>query len=143
MMKLLLVKRFILLLDIKHVNFRSIHKTRSRIPQALSIKSKSFGTIELLGLDIETYRKWLAFQMNADMTWGNIDIDHVKQISLFNISKDEKLRKEFIWKNTQPLLKQAHQQTGTKFIFLDYRLQFIKAYQFFRLDEEGLNQNLH
>ena len=78
--------------------------------------------------------------MTPEMNWQNIEIDHVKAISLFDVSKDEELKEAFNWKNTQPLLKEVHQQNGTKFNFLDYQLQFIKAYQFLKVNEkEGLN----
>ena len=52
---------------------------------------------------------------------------------------DEELKEAFSWKNTQPFLKEIHKQKGNKFNFLDYQLQFIKAYQFLKLNEEGLN----
>ena len=81
--------------------------------------------------------------MTPDMTWDNIEIDHVKAICLFDLSKEEKFREAFCWKNTQPLVKHDHQQKGTKFNFLDYQLQFIKAYQFIKLNEERLNENIH
>ena len=61
---------------------------------------------------------------------------------MFDISKDGELTEAFCWKNTQPLLKHDHQLKGIKFIFLDYQLQFIKAYQFLKLNEEGLNEDL-
>ena len=70
-------------------------------------------------------------------------IDHVRAISSFGISDDEQLKEAFIWKNTQPSLKHDHQKKGIKFNFLDYQLQFIKAYQFIKLIEEGLNEDLH
>ena len=81
--------------------------------------------------------------MTPEMIWSNIEIDHVKAICLFDIYKDEELREAFTWKNTQPLLKNDHQKKGTKFNFLEYQLQFIKAYQFIKLNEDGPNQNLH
>ena len=62
---------------------------------------------------------------------------------MFDLSKDEELKETFNWKNTQPLLKKDHQLKGTKFNFLDYHLQFIKAYQFIKLNEERFNQNIH
>ena len=34
-------------------------------------------------------------------------------------------------------MKEVHQKKGIKFNFLDYQLQFIKAYQFLKLNEEG------
>ena len=45
----------------------------------------------------------------------------------------------FQLENTQPLL---NQQKRLKFCFLGYQLQFIKAYQFVRLnDQEGPNHD--
>ena len=61
------------------------------------------------------------------MNWSNIEIDRVKPICMFDVSKDEELKEGFNWKNTQPLLKQDHQLKGTKFNFLDYQLHFITA----------------
>ena len=39
------------------------------------------------------------------MNWSNIEIDRVKALCLFDVSKYEELREAFNWKNTQPLLK--------------------------------------
>ena len=125
------------------VNFCSISNTRRRIHHALmNGKSKSSPTKDLLGIDIDLYRKWIQWQMTPDMTWGNIEIDHIKPICMFDVTKDEELREAFIWKNTQPLLKEVHQQKGTKFNFLDYQLQFIKAYQFIKLNEERFTESI-
>ena len=105
---------------------------------------KSSSTGEILGIDIETYRRWIEFQFTPEMNWDNIEIDQVKAICLFDVSKDEEIKEAFNWKNTQPLLKHDHQQKGIKFKFLDYQLQFIKAYQFIKLnDQEGLNESIH
>ena len=97
--------------------------------------TKRSSTKELLGIDLDTYKKWLEFQFKPEMTWGNTEIDHVKPICMFDVSKDEKLKDAFSWKNTQPLLKQNRLQKGSKYNFLDYQLQFIKAYQFLTLNE--------
>ena len=120
------------------VKFRLIGNTRNRNHKSLKGMTKQSSTIDILGIDIDTYKKWLEFQFTPEMKWYNIEIDHVKAICLFDISKDEELREAFNWKNTQPLLNHDHQKKGTKFNFLDYQLQFIKAYQFLRLnDQEG------
>ena len=121
------------------VNFRLIRNTRRRILQALNGKSKSSSTRDILGIDIDTYKKWIEFQMTPEMNWSNIEIDHVKAICMLDVSDEEQLKEAFNWKNTQPLLKHDHQKKGTKFNFLDYQMQFIKAYQFLNLNEEGLN----
>ena len=122
------------------VNFRLIRNTRRRFHHALNGKSKSSSTKEILGIDVDSYRKWIEFQFTPEMNWSNIEIDHVKPICMFDVSKDEELKEAFSWKNTQPLLKHIHHQKVTKFDFLDYQLQFIKAYQFIKLNgQEGLN----
>ena len=89
-------------------NFRLISITRSRIRKVLQGKTKSSSTINILGIDLDTYRKWIEIQTTPDMTWYNIEIDHVKAICLCDVSKDEELREAFNWKNTQHLLKQDH-----------------------------------
>ena len=43
------------------VNFRLIGSTRRRIRQAQNGKTKSSSTKDFLGIDIETYKKWLEF----------------------------------------------------------------------------------
>ena len=67
----------------------------------------------------------------------------MRPICLFDVSKDEELKEAFSWKNTRPLLKKIHQQKGIKDKFLEHQLQFIKAYQFLKLNEGRLNQNLY
>ena len=92
------------------VNFQVIHNTRRTIHHALNGKLKSSSTRDILGIEIETYRKWIERQMAPEMNWDNIEIDHVKAICMFDVSKDEGLREAFTWKNTQPLLKHDHQK---------------------------------
>ena len=116
------------------VNFRLIHNTRLRIHHALNGKTKSSSTRDVLGIDIETYKKWIEWQFTPEMNWTKIELDHIKPICLFDVSKDEKLKEAFSWKYTQPLLKQDDRQKGIKFNVLDYQLQFIKAYQFLNLN---------
>ena len=62
---------------------------------------------------------------------------------MFDVSKDEELGDAFCWKINQPLLTKDHQYKGIKLKFVDYQFQFIKSYQFLKLNEEGLKENLH
>ena len=125
------------------VSLRLIRNTRRRIHHALNGKSKSSSTREILGIDFETYKKWIESKMTPVMNWSIIETDHVKAVCLFDVSKNDELREAFNWKNTQAFLKEVHQQNGIKFNYLDYQLQFIKAYQFSKLNEERLNEDLH
>ena len=59
-------------------------------------------TKDILSIDIDTYEKWLEFQFTPEMNWSNIQIDLVKPICSFDVSKDEQLGEAFNWKNTQP-----------------------------------------
>ena len=77
--------------------------------------------------------------MTPETNCSNIELDHAKPICTFDLSDDEQLKEAFNWRDTQPLLKKDHLHKGTKFSFLDYQLQFIKASQFIKLNEEGLN----
>ena len=120
-----------------------IHITRCRTRQALKGNLKSSSTKDILGIDIDTYRKWIDFQMTPEMKWSNIEIDHLKPIYLFDVSKEDELREAFRSKHTQPLLKHDQLKKGIKFNFLDYELQFIKAYPFIKLNEESFNEDFH
>ena len=77
------------------VNFRIIRNTRRRIHHALNGKSKTSSTREIIGIDIDLYRKWIEFQFTPEMNWSNIEIDHVKAICMFSVSKDEELGEAF------------------------------------------------
>ena len=104
---------------------------------------KQSSSRDILGIDFDSYKKWIEFQFTPEMNWENIEIDHVKPICKFDVTKDDELGEAFNWKNVQPLLKADHKQKGTKFNFLDHQLQFIKAYQFIKLNEERFNENIH
>ena len=105
--------------------------------------TKKPSTKEILGIDFNFYKNWIEWQFSPEMNWTHIEIHHVKPICLFDVSKDDEVKEAFSWKNTQTLLKHDHQKKGTKFIFLDYQLQFIKACQFIRLNDEEFNENIH
>ena len=64
-------------------------RTRSRICQALQRKTKSSSTRSILDIDIDTYKKWIEFQMTPHITWDNTEIDHMKPICLIDVSKDK------------------------------------------------------
>ena len=94
---------------------------------------------DILGIDMNLYRKWIEWQFTPEMNWTNTEVDHVKPICMFDVSKDKELGEAFSWKNTQTLFQQDHLQKGIKFNFLDYQLQYKKTYQFLKVNEEGIN----
>ena len=50
-----------------YINFRLICKTRSRIYKTLKGMTKQASSINILGIDIDLYRKWLEFQFTTEM----------------------------------------------------------------------------
>ena len=122
------------------VNYRIIQNTRKRIHHALNGKSKSLRTKKSLGIDLPNYKKWTEFQMTPEMSWSNIEIDHIKPLSSFNVSNEEEILEAFNWKKTQPLLKEDHLKKGNKFNPQEYTNQFRKAREF-NLMNTFLNSN--
>ena len=101
------------------VNFRLTSNTRSGIYKSLRGLTKQLSSGDILEIDKDLYRKWIDWQMTPDMIWDNIEIDHVRPISSFEISDGEQLKEAFNWRNTQPLSKEIHQKKGIKYNFLD------------------------
>ena len=98
-------------------NFRSIKNTRNRIQQALRGKVKSSSTKEILGTDIETYRKWIKCQLTPEMNWSNIEMDHVKPICMFDLSRDEILKMLTVRKTHNHFSNMIINKKGINLIF--------------------------
>ena len=74
-----------------------ICRARCRATQALGGKSKSCSILDILGIDIDTYRIWIEFQFTPEMNWSKIDIDHVKPICFFYVTKDHEIKEVFLF----------------------------------------------
>ena len=60
--KLIVIVMSMLKTELKVVYFRLICNTRRRIYHALNANIKPSSSLGLLGLDIDTYRKWIDFK---------------------------------------------------------------------------------
>ena len=74
------------------VIFRLISNTRNGIYKSLKGMTKQSSTKQIIGIDIDLSNKWIEFQFTPEMNWSIIEIDHVKPICMFDVSKDEKNR---------------------------------------------------
>jgi hypothetical protein len=87
-------------------NFKIYENLRKRIWKCL--KNKSNSSKELLGCDIENYKKWIEYTMSKEMTWQNYgtywNIDHVTPIDSFDLSNKDDVLKAFNWKNTWAMI---------------------------------------
>ena len=60
--------------------FEVMKNTRARKSDAPICETKSSTTKDILGMDIETDKKWSSFQMADDTNWNNIQSDRVRTL---------------------------------------------------------------
>ena len=119
------------------VNFRLIVNSRCRIYKSLKGITKQSTSRHVLIIDIDTYRRRIEYQLTPEMNWSVIEVDHLKPVCSVDVSNKLELKETFNWIKTQNFSKQVHHQKGTNYCAFDYRLPFIRAYQFINLNGEG------
>jgi hypothetical protein len=85
---------------------RAIHNLRTRLVDCIVKGTKSSGTINLLGCEIEKFKLHLEEQFTDGMTWDNYGewhIDHILPVSSFDMSLPDQQKKCFHYSNLQPL----------------------------------------
>ncbi len=76
-------------------------------------------TLELVGCDIYKLKSHLESKFSEGMNWGNYgdwEIDHIKPISLFNLSNEVEQRTCFHYTNLQPLWKFDNRSKSDNYI---------------------------
>lgn len=101
----------------KQINIKLINNIRRRIN--IAIKSKKNHSIEYLGIDIESYKKYLQQLFDSHMNWNNYGIkgwhiDHIIPIS--SAKNEEELIKLFHYTNTQPLWAEDNLKKSNKIL---------------------------
>jgi hypothetical protein len=94
----------------KDINFRIKDQLSGRIHFYLKKHSgKTDKTLNYLGCSISFYKEYLESLFLPQFNWGNYgvvwEIDHIKPISSFDLTKNENIYKAFNYKNTRPLFK--------------------------------------
>lgn len=94
----------------KTLKARLANNLRTRIHHALKGLCKSKKTLDLLGCDVEFFKKHLEAQFTEGMTWDNYgkdfngwQVDHIIPCAKFDLSKDEDQYACFHYTNLQPL----------------------------------------
>tara|TARA_R110000782_G_C14670409_1_gene398919 strand:+ start:212 stop:718 length:507 start_codon:yes stop_codon:yes gene_type:complete len=100
----------------ENIQFRLKDSIRSRIYQ--SVLNKSDSSRDILGCSIEEYVVYLGRMFDKNMSWDNYgtywEVDHIKPISSFNLTKDDEVKDCFNYKNTQPLSVDENRKKGNK-----------------------------
>ena len=104
----------------KKIDYKLSANMRKTLSVALSknriIKSKK--TLELLGCSVHQLKKHLKNKFKKGMgfeNYGKWHIDHIKPISLFDLSKKSEQKKCFSYKNLQPLWAKENIRKSNKY----------------------------
>ena len=98
-------------------------RTRLRCALASQLTKKTSKTEELLGISFKEFRDYIEFMMTGDMNWGNIDLDHVRPLSSFDLTDPEQLKEASHYSNIQPLLKKENRRKGNRYNDHDLMVQ--------------------
>src|ERR1700722_193327 len=85
--------------------YRLLENLRNRLRRAVK-SDKSDGTLNLVGCDIDTLKKYLGELFLVGMMWDNYGewhIDHIIPCASFDLSKEDEQTKCFHYTNLQPL----------------------------------------
>jgi bacterioferritin-associated ferredoxin len=104
----------------ENINFRIAMSLRERLRSALKGGTKNKKTLEYLGCSVERLKEHLEEKFADGMTWENYGrygwhIDHIKPISLFDLSQEEEIKKACHYTNLQPLWAEDNMKKGAKY----------------------------
>ena len=122
---------------------------RNRLYKAYKAQnvSKTNKTFDLLGCSHSFLKIWIIHQLYGNMTveyYGTVwQIDHCLAVASFNLLDENDMKKCFDWINLRPMYVKGNIIKGDKIDLHLCLLQEVKAYQFIKLNEKGLNEDLH
>ena len=76
--------------------------------------SKTKPTIEYLGCSVEYFQNYIKSKFVDDMTFDNIQYDHIKPVSKFNLDDEDELLSCCHYSNFQPLLTTTNLEKSNK-----------------------------
>lgn len=102
-------------------NMRIANNLRGRLRLALKSQKtqKNNSTLLYIGCTKEFLREYLQSLFQENMSWENYGkwhIDHIKPISLFDLTKEEEIYKAMHYTNLQPLWAKDNHKKSTKYI---------------------------
>jgi hypothetical protein len=75
--------------------------------------------IGLLGCDFQSFKRWIEYQFDANMTWENHGeywhLDHIKPCASFDLTNEEDIKICFNWINYRPLEKMENIKKSDKY----------------------------
>ena len=130
-------------------NYKLARNLRSRTSTAFKSQNvrRTNKTFDLLGCSHSFFKDWIIHQLYGNMTienYGSVwQIDHCLPIASFKILDEIDMKKGLNWVNLRPMYSNENISKKAKINYRLYLLQQIKAYQFLKINEEGLNKIIH
>ncbi len=95
--------------------FRIKTRIRKRLKKALKGNYKRGVTIDYLGCSVQEFKDYIQAQFTDGMTWENYGytgwhLDHIKPLGLFDLAKEEEIKKASHYTNFQPMWLKNHQE---------------------------------
>jgi hypothetical protein len=103
---------------VEDIDFRLRHNISRRLNLALRNNQKSGSIINYLGCSIKDLKKYLESKFQKGMTWenyGNWHIDHIKPLSLFDLTDQNNLNEACHYSNLQPLWARDNLRKSNKY----------------------------
>ena len=112
--------------------YRLACNLRRRLHHALlrQVAHKFSKTEELLGISFEEFKTYIEYLMVPEMTWENIELDHIRPLSSFNLTDPDQLKEASHYSNIQPLLKSDNRKKGARYHEHDLAVQNEKLYEY-------------
>lgn len=87
------------------LNFKIQEVVKNKIHKFLKNRKTSY--TELIGCDLDFFKKWMEYRFDETMCWENFgivwQIDHILPLSLFDMTNELDKKVCFHWTNLQPL----------------------------------------
>ena len=107
------------------IDFKLRTVLRARLNLAVKGNYKDGSSVEDLGCTIEELKKYLESKFLPGMSWDNWSqdgwhIDHIKPLSLFDLSDSAQLKEACHFSNLQPLWSKDNLQKGDRYNLFDF-----------------------
>jgi hypothetical protein len=122
------------------LNFQIQEVVKNKIHKFLKNRKTSYA--ELIGCDLEFFKKWMEYRFDETMCWenfGNVwQIDHILPLSLFDMTNELDKKVCFHWTNLQPLNSVENRSKSNKLQLHYYFNNLVSIFRFNKSKREYL-----
>ncbi|MGH7974962.1 MAG: hypothetical protein ACREBR_05525 [bacterium] len=96
------------------VNFKLSVRLRHRLYEAIKGDYKSGSAVRDLGCSIDFLKQYIESKFQSGMSWDNWgevwELDHIRELSTFDLTDSNQLKQAVNYTNLQPLTIEVHKQ---------------------------------